>query len=667
MLRALPAVTGVREVQSLILSYLDAGIMALLRDRLCAHHICTVHDTQTLLPRSFVHTIYSQLCSNPIFGAEYTARVRLRQTHILSHAISSPDTALIEVLKPLRSIQFRSNSAGGSESNPVYILVDSLDEALTVSGSTGGGTTGSGGSGGSGGGTKTLTITDLICNELVIGALPVWCRFVCTTRPETAIRFTDSKSFVARQIDATSEDNRLDVANYIASNLRADIRERPSGDRPIARVTEYCNGNFLIAHEVVSALNDGHMKLSDLGSKGKPLTNISTYYHRLINDRVLAPVLSENEMQRERAGVILSYIIYFLSDEGDRMFDEAVTLELRLRLKIPDLTRREISVIYDRFKPCTRVVNNKTQLYHRSMGEWIRSVAAGPLQIDIRENEVVNVALLALVTRWVLVPTESFPPKQLMSWIVDVLNCKGGAAGGIRSSEVGAMAGERALEGFTPFFCMFVMFTSEVIPSDSLCGLFAGIVSGITQLPAVHAADLAAAALGSKDTGVMRLAFSTMRIDPLRLYPELKQSTLNDEPLLYNIGNAFSISCLIKDCAFDPNRKFTDSKGRHLTPLHVAKNGEVVRALIAGGARLSAADYKSEFRASPLYSHVFGLAASRTRLQRLSAIAALVEAGASLDFSDHKDLTSEEQTTAIAGSDSSDDRHDSGKEGCVIA
>ncbi len=50
--------------------------------------------------------------------------------------------------------------------------------------------------------------------------------------------------------------------------------------------------------------------------------------------------------------------------------------------------------------------------------------------------------------------------------------------------------------------------------------------------------------------------------------------------------------------------KFTDPFYAELTPLHVARNGEVVRALIAGGARINDSDYKNNFGASPLCGHM---------------------------------------------------------------
>ncbi len=80
----------------------------------------------------------------------------------LKDASEYPVSALEAVLRPLKSIAAPPNA-------PLFILIDSLDEALTVSTGGGGGRT----SAGSGGGTKAHTITDFICNELVIGALPV--------------------------------------------------------------------------------------------------------------------------------------------------------------------------------------------------------------------------------------------------------------------------------------------------------------------------------------------------------------------------------------------------------------------------------------------------------------------------------------------------------------
>ncbi len=228
------------------------------------------------------------------------------------------------------------------------------------------------------------------------------------------------------------------------------------------------------------------------------------------------------------------------------------------------------------------------------MGEWIFSADAGAMQLDVHVVRRMQWTARALFMRHLMCPNEKHAPKAVSDLVLHYLKLD------ISCSALRYKSPEMYLDG-PPLArasqCVHFLLKGEVLKEVSVTIITSLIPTGMKlEWPGPVWGKWITQCRDEDADLLVPLACNVLRWNPLQ-FP-------SDCMMFYSIISRAVISLMIKSCGFDPNCKFTDSKGRELTPLHVAYNGEVVKALIAGGARINDSEYKNNFDASPLYAQM---------------------------------------------------------------
>jgi hypothetical protein len=209
-----------------------------LGSRALLQHVCSAQPghANTLDPAMFVRSLVAQLARN---STEYCRLVQtvLRDEVSIARCKEDPATVLVTgVLRPL------SDLAEFKGSNPLCLVVDSLDESLHRSGAKAG--------------DSTLTICKLLSYEAVLGAFPPWLRLIATSRRDHRVTILYDSKYKA--IDAHSASNQTDLATFvrariadISTSVRARLRREFEDDDSLAKVVSFvcsnADGNFLVA------------------------------------------------------------------------------------------------------------------------------------------------------------------------------------------------------------------------------------------------------------------------------------------------------------------------------------------------------------------------------------------------------------------------------------
>jgi len=131
---------------------------------------------------------------------------------------------------------------------PRFLLIDALDEALALPGSS----------------SSSLNLLELLSSRLA--ALPSWLKIVATTRDDPFVkrRFRTANLL---PLDAATQDNERDLRAYVSARLEAEPlftkagdRRREIGDKVLARGT----GNFLVVAQTLDAVESGLLVADDL-------------------------------------------------------------------------------------------------------------------------------------------------------------------------------------------------------------------------------------------------------------------------------------------------------------------------------------------------------------------------------------------------------------------
>ncbi len=537
-----------------------------------------------------------------------------RSTLILGRAASHPDTALIELFKTLQLVK--------PSDAPCFILIDSLDEALTVK-------TGADSA-------NRFTITDLICNPLVIRSLPSWCRIVCTTRPDAAIRFREAKQFSAHTINADSGENRLDVVNFIKAELDPQLQT----DRSVAVVADYCAGNFLIAREVMMAVNDRVMSVDQLWNAVSQLhipSNLSVFYHDLFVSRfsvqrpLTVPLPRDVQILRHMVAAIT--VPSLLYSPGIVMITDPVrhpritfdSLFLLVGFKVQELTIGEFTAVFDKLRPCLRGSFVSIELYHRSMGEWIFSNDAGILRLD-EQIPVEMMYAFFIVSFWVLVRSADNQigdrfSNELCRMVDQHVRCFLACGANDRTLKAVRSAFTRrdgSLDPMPPSGIVAALFRYRRVPRFNLVSIL-----DLVQL-------LRLAKPNTKDFSIERPSdyywlfdWQVSEDDMKVLFPFVIHD-LGWNPyqvrFITEIESGSAIRVMVNSCGYDPNRliQLLFPVPIFVCQLGLARNGDVVNALLECGAQTD------PVRDDPLY---FQLRREHYDRGRNSALVALMEAG----------------------------------------
>ena len=195
-----------------------------------AYHCCQSDVGQTLQPRRFVRSVAAMIASRlPAYAAQLAdpaIREALSEISCRSDAGSAFEAG---VLTPLHSLPAPAQGAR-------YLLIDALDEAVTIPGQT---------------------IVHLLASRL--DRLPRWLRVVTTTRKEPAV-LNRLRSLRAQELDAQDPKNLEDVDRYVASRLSTpNLAERlVASGQTAQRVTrilrDKSEGNFLYVRQALEGI-----------------------------------------------------------------------------------------------------------------------------------------------------------------------------------------------------------------------------------------------------------------------------------------------------------------------------------------------------------------------------------------------------------------------------
>ncbi|WP_414573500.1 hypothetical protein, partial [Nostoc sp. CCY 9925] len=235
-----------------------------------AVHFCSARDSISVDPKNFVEAIALQLAQIPAY-ANFLKEIDTKQVNIqitqnvgvvtnstvqgvvinnldVSGIMSAQEAFNLTVLNPLEALY----KQGFSE--PIVILVDSLDEALTHVGET-----------------KIVDLLSKIPQSLK-------ARFILTSRKETQIEseFTGIKELF---LSATEfEDiNQDDIKTYVKKRLQdqtlsPQLNVNPDWkEQKATEISKLSEGNFLYVRFLLDAIADDQQSITELGNLPKGL------------------------------------------------------------------------------------------------------------------------------------------------------------------------------------------------------------------------------------------------------------------------------------------------------------------------------------------------------------------------------------------------------------
>jgi len=247
-----------------------------LRDDLIAHHFCIAGRNSTITPGAVLRSLSAQFgralpgygvaLANTV-GPEFLAvdvSIDVQRmtggeiTGVVIENLFAPEPQ--DVLDILLRAPLTAMAPPAEQ--PLLILIDSLDEAVTYRGED-----------------------NLV--RLLAGAkdLPAWLRFLCTSRPERRVlRYFEN--IPSRQLALESGANREDVHRYVAARVKGEplagrlaaAARTMTGDF-VDRVTHLADGNFLYARVLLDDVAAGNQPLDDLTALPASLDDI---YHRFL-------------------------------------------------------------------------------------------------------------------------------------------------------------------------------------------------------------------------------------------------------------------------------------------------------------------------------------------------------------------------------------------------
>ena len=244
-------------------------------DNVIAYHFCIASNVGTIVPNTALRSLAAQLGNTlPKYSEALVNTIKPFQLSInikqvigkveaggkvigivIDHlAASNPEEELDILLRaPLTALN--------PPSRPVFILIDSLDEAMTHQGQ--------------------VNLVTLLAKA---NDLPSWVRFICTTRrlPQVLRHFDDLKP---RTVAAESQMNLDDIEQFV--NYRVG-KEAVGKQLAVAkmtpkelteRVVKLSQGNFLYTKMLLNDIEAGRQPLDDLATLPKSLDEI---YHRFL-------------------------------------------------------------------------------------------------------------------------------------------------------------------------------------------------------------------------------------------------------------------------------------------------------------------------------------------------------------------------------------------------
>lgn len=249
-----------------------AARLTQLREDIVAHHFCIAGRNATTTPGSVLRSLGAQLgealpgygkaLANTIKPEHLTVNVDIKVEKmtggeitgvVINHLNASDPQEVFDILlrTPLAELE--------PPPEPIFILIDSLDEAVTYTGKA-----------------------NLVTLLAGAGDLPSWVRFLCTSRPERSrvlSYFDDLKPHV---LAAESQMNQDDVHQYIINRVKREPMQaqlqssNTLSQELVDRMRKLSKGNFLYTKILIDDIEDGRQPLDDLDALPRSLDEI---YH----------------------------------------------------------------------------------------------------------------------------------------------------------------------------------------------------------------------------------------------------------------------------------------------------------------------------------------------------------------------------------------------------
>ena len=310
------------------------------RNRVLAYHCCQADANETLRPGTFVRNIAAMIASRLNTYADHLVDDNLLDLLDVRMTEQDPGFAFDQaVLAPLLNIP-------EPQGTPRYLLIDALDEALTLRDVA-----------------KTGTIIDLLSSR--IDRLPTWLRIIATSRGEPAV-LSQLRALRFNKIDAQNPDNIDDIANMVRDRLsEPELNAKlAAGDTTHEEVIKSLSesGNFLYAVEAVKGLDRDLYGADELKKLPPGMASIyERWFRRTFNSDV-----PEGKELLDNTRQLLQVVI--AAQEALTEAELARATKLDAELEIPKLLRKLASYLPPRS-------DAKGQLryapFHKTFVEWL--------------------------------------------------------------------------------------------------------------------------------------------------------------------------------------------------------------------------------------------------------------------------------------------------------
>jgi|APLak6261658528_1056013.scaffolds.fasta_scaffold00295_2 hypothetical protein len=258
-----------------------AARLTQIREDVAAYHFCRVGDVETVRPGRILRSLAAQLGEHlPDYGQALANTIKplhLRievNINIGSMAGSDVTGVYIENLKesdpmteldiliraPLEELQKMYAGRQQTQTKLAIILIDSLDEAVTTTGTN---------------------LVRLLTQLSQSTSLPSWVRFILTSRPERRVLrgFEPSKPY---DLQETLNESLCDIRRYVENRFNQptllellNIHKVPP-QTFINEITKLSKGNFLYTKLLLNDVEAGQQNLNNLSALPKSIAEI---YH----------------------------------------------------------------------------------------------------------------------------------------------------------------------------------------------------------------------------------------------------------------------------------------------------------------------------------------------------------------------------------------------------
>jgi hypothetical protein len=251
------------------------------RNDIVAYHFCRAGDVETVRPGRVLRSLaaqmgehlldYGQALANTIKPVHLRVEVNINIGSMTGSQVtgvyienlkeSDPANELdILIRAPLAELQKMYMERQQPQPNLAIILIDSLDEAVTTTGTN---------------------LVELLTQLSKSPSLPPWVKFILTSRPERRVLrgFEPLKPYHLRE---TSNESLCDISSYIKSRVELPVLQgllQVNQVQPktlISEITSLSKGNFLYTKLLLNDIEAGQQALDNLAELPKSIDEI---YH----------------------------------------------------------------------------------------------------------------------------------------------------------------------------------------------------------------------------------------------------------------------------------------------------------------------------------------------------------------------------------------------------